>query len=333
MAPVAASRGPFNCPTEQNRRVTSFSELFASVQARRESGDLAGALALFEGRERDFPLQKGLVFLIRAELLGELRQPDRAIESLDAALLSGCRYKRSWLDENPRLAALRNLPGFRDVTERSARRYEEDSAAARPELTVLMPEGPTPRAGYPLLVALHGNNSTMADTVGYWSSPTRAGWVIAVPQSSEIGVSPGAFTWNETDRTVREVTAHIGEIAKRTRLDPDRLMMGGFSMGGLQAMALPLTGRVRARAFVAVAAWLPRIGEFATMLDRGPGRELSGYVVVGTRDPNSDGAKQLVALLVKHRVRAHLDLREELGHEYPADMPETLDRALSFASI
>jgi dienelactone hydrolase len=313
--------------------LTSFSELFASVQASRESGDLAGALALFEGRERDFPMQKGLVFLVRAELLAELHQPDRAIESLDAAVDSGCRYKRSWLDENPRLAALRSLERFRDLTERSARRYEEDSAAARPELTVVMPEDAAPPAGYPLLVALHGNNSTMADTVAHWSSPTRAGWVVAVPQSSEIGVSPGAFTWNETDRTVREVTAHIGAIGKRTSLDPDRLMIGGFSMGGLQAMALPLTGRVRARSFVAVAPWLPRIGEFATMLDRGPGRELSGYVVVGTRDPSCDGAKQLVALLANHRIRAHLDLRGELGHDYPADMPETLDRALSFASV
>ena len=312
--------------------MTSFSEVFASVQARRELGDLAGALALFEGRERDFPLQKGLVFLVRAELLAEMRQPDRAIESLDAALASGCRYKRSWLEENPRLAALRGSVLFRDVTERSARRHEEESAAARPELNVVMPESATPPAGYPLLVALHGNNSTMVDTVAHWSSPASAGWVVAVPQSSEIGVSPGAFIWNETERAVREVTAHISEIAKRTRLDPDRLVMGGFSMGGLHAMALPLTARIRARAFIAVAAWLPNIREFATMLDRGPGRDLSGYVVVGRRDPDCDGAKQLVALLTKHRVRAHLDLREDLGHEYPADMPETLSRALAFAS-
>jgi len=312
--------------------MTSFSELFASVQARRESGDLAGALALFEGRERDFPLQKGLVFLVRAELLAELRQPDQAIESLEAALASGCRYKRSWLEENPRLAALRGFARFGDVTERSARRHEEDSAAARPELNVVMPESAAPPLGYPLLVALHGNNSTLADTVAQWSSPASAGWVVAVPQSSEIGVSPGAFIWNETERAVREVTAHISEIAKGTRLDPDRLVMGGFSMGGLQAIAIPLTARIRARAFVAVAAWLPNIREFATMLDRGPGRDLSGYVVVGRRDPNCDGAKQLVALLTKHRVHAHLDLREDLGHEYPADMPETLSRALAFAS-
>src|SRR2546430_480357 len=87
--------------SSQNSRVTtSFSEVFAAAQARRESGDLAGALALFEGCERDFPLQKGLVFLVRAELLAELRQPDRAIETLDAALASGCRYKRSWLQVN-----------------------------------------------------------------------------------------------------------------------------------------------------------------------------------------------------------------------------------------
>ena len=312
--------------------MTSFSELFAAVQTRRESGDFAGALALFEGRESDFALQKGLVFLVRAELLTELAQPDRAIDSLDAALASGCRYKRSWLDENPRLSALRGSPRFREVTERSARRYEEDSAAARPELTLVMPAGAAPPAGYPLLVALHGNNSTMSDTVGYWSSPARAGWVVAVPQSSEIGVSPGAFTWNETERTVREVTAHIREIGKRTQLDPDRVVMGGFSMGGLQAIALPLTARIRARAFIAVAAWLPTIGEFATMLDRGPGRDLSGYIVVGGRDPSCDGAKQLVALLVRHRVRAELDLRDDLGHEYPPDMPQTLSRAMAFMS-
>ena len=119
--------------------MTSFSELFADAQARRESGDLAGALALFDGREQDLPLQKGLVYLVRAELFAQLGQPDRAIDTLDAALASGCRYKRSWLEENKRLAPLRGSSLFRDLTERSARRYEEDSAAARPELTVVMP--------------------------------------------------------------------------------------------------------------------------------------------------------------------------------------------------
>ena len=89
--------------------MTSFSELFADAQARRESGDLAGALALFDGREQDLPLQKGLVYLVRAELFAQLGQPDRAIDSLDAALASGCRYKRSWLEENKRLAPVEGL--------------------------------------------------------------------------------------------------------------------------------------------------------------------------------------------------------------------------------
>ena len=311
--------------------MTSFSELFADAQARRESGDLTGALALFDGREQDLPLQKGLVYLVRAELFAQLGQPDRAIDTLDAALASGCRYKRSWLEENKRLAPLRGSSLFRDLTERSARRYEEDSAAARPELTVVMPRNAAPGTEYPLLVALHGNNSTMAETVTHWSSAAHAGWVVAVPQSSEIGASPGAFVWNQTERTAGEVTAHIAEIGKRTHIHSDRVVLGGFSMGGLQAIALPLSARVRARAFIAVAAWLPEIREFATMLDRGPGRELRGYVVVGERDPSREGAKQLVALLAKHRVRVELDLRADLGHEYPADMPETLRRALASA--
>src|SRR5207253_4467279 len=132
------------------------------------------------------------------------------------------RWPRDWSSD----VCSSDLVLFRDVIERSARRHEEESAAARPELNVVMPESAPPPLGYPLLVALHGNNSTMADTVAQWSSPASAGWVVAVPQSSEIGVSPGAFIWNETERAVREVTAHISEIAKGTRLDPDRLVMG-----------------------------------------------------------------------------------------------------------
>src|SRR5438270_13562702 len=118
--------------------MTSFSELFASAQARRESGDLTGALALFDGREEDLPLQKGLVYLVRAELLAELGQPDRAIDSLDAALASGCRYKRSWLEGNKRRAPLRGLPPLSDLMDRAARSSEEESAAARPQLRVVM---------------------------------------------------------------------------------------------------------------------------------------------------------------------------------------------------
>src|SRR5438128_10420704 len=194
--------------------MTSFSELFASVQARRESGDLAGALALFEGRERDFPLQKGLVFLVPAELLAELRQPEQAIESLEAALASGCRYKRSWLEENPRLAALRGFARFGDVTARSARRHEEDSAAARPELNVVMPESAAPPLGYPLLVALHGDNSTMADTVAQWSSPQTAGGGVPVPRSGRIGGGPGPFTSKRTRRAVRDVPPPIAELPR-----------------------------------------------------------------------------------------------------------------------
>src|SRR5438874_11922232 len=98
--------------------MTSFSELFADAQARRESGDLTGALALFDGREGDLPLQKGLVYLVRAELLAELGQPDRAIDSLDAALASGGRSKRSWLEDNTRRRPLRGAAALRVVVAR-----------------------------------------------------------------------------------------------------------------------------------------------------------------------------------------------------------------------
>src|SRR5207253_8496651 len=95
------------------------------------------------------------------------------------------RWPRDWSSD----VCSSDLVLFRDVIERSARRHEEESAAARPELNVVMPESAPPPLGYPLLVALHGNNSTMADTVAQWSSPASAG------RSEERRVGKGGRGW------------------------------------------------------------------------------------------------------------------------------------------
>ena len=59
---------------------------------------------------------------------------------------------------------------------------------------------------------------------------------------------------------------------------------------------------------------------------------LRAYVVVGERDPSRDGARRLVDVMTSHGVRARLDEREGVGHDYPDDMTETLATALAFAT-
>ncbi len=308
----------------------SFTDLYADVTRRREAGDGEGAIALLRDNLKTFPLHRGVVHLVLAELLADAGRPKDAIEILSQAFTAGCRFKATWLSENRHFASLAADPRFGRVVARLAERYEADAAAARPDLLIRAPAGEPGPDGRPLLVALHGNNSNARETARYWSSAVAAGWVLAVPQSSEIGTSPDAYTWNDRTRAKREIDAHVARAGELHRLDRRRTVLAGFSMGGLQAIALALGHGATACGVLPVAAWLPDIAEFAALAASGSARLVPMYIVVGDQDPSLDGATQLAALLKMHGVGVTLDVRAGIGHRYPADMDATLGRALSF---
>ena len=310
----------------------SFTDLNADVDRRRAAGDVEGAVALLRENVKTFPLHRGVVHLVLAEILVAAGRPKEAVDSLQEAFTAGCRYKADWLTGDAQLAPLVADPRFIKVVRKVDERYVADAAAARPDLLIRAPAGAPAPAGRPLLVALHGNNSNARETARYWSSAVNDGWVVAIPQSSEVGMSPNAFTWNDRARAHAETLVHVARAKELHRIDERRIVLAGFSMGGLQAIALPLALGFKARGIIPVAAWLPHVRELAPLVGQGAARGLRAYVVVGGDDPSHAGAKHLVDLLNKDGATARLDARPGLGHEYPADMDATLTRALEFVA-
>ena len=283
-------------------------------------------------RFRANPLQRGLALLLEAGNHAEAGRTSEAIETLERSLAEGCRYRGAWLMEDRRLASLRDEPRFIDVVARSEARYAADAAAARPHLTFAIPDELPDAFGYPLLVVLHGNNSNARVTAPQWTSLADAGWVVAVPQSGEIGMTPDAYTWNDRERTASELDVHIEKVKRATSIDVGRIVLAGFSMGATQAIALALTRRIKVRGIIPVAAWLPRIDEFRTLVEGGAGKVLRAYGVVGDKDSSLAGTRELFEIFAANKVRAELEVRAGLGHDYPADMSATIARAVKFVT-
>jgi len=281
-------------------------------------------------RYRANPLARGLAHLVEAGNHAEAGRADDAVDALERALAAGCRYKAAWLDQDRRLASLRTDPRFIDLVARSDMRYTEDAAAARPRLTFAIPDDLPDAFGYPLLIVLHGNNSNSTVTAPQWSSLADAGWVVAVPQSSEIGMTPDAFTWNDRERTAAELDVHLEKVKRATSIDVGRIVLAGFSMGATQALGIALTRRIKVRGVLPIAAWLPHVREFRTLVEGGAGKVLRVYGVVGENDASIAGTRELFDIFAAHKMRSELEVRAGLGHEYPADMSETISRATKF---
>jgi predicted esterase len=310
--------------------LNSFTDLYADVGRRRAAGDVDGAIALLRENVKTFPLHRGVVYLVLAEFLVANGQSKEALDALQEAFTVGCRYKGEWLTADPQLAAVVNDPRYIKIVKKVDERYRVDAAAARSDLLVRAPSGEVPSSGRPLLVALHGNNSNARETARYWSSAVQDGWVVAIPQSSEIGSSPDAYLWNDRARTLAEIQPHIARVKELHKIDSRRIVLAGFSMGGLQAIALPLVLGLEVRGVLPISPWLPNIEELRPIIAALADSHLRAYMVMGEDDPSFGPAMELAGLLQKHKATVKLDARPGVGHEYPTDMETTLSRALKF---
>ena len=261
------------------------------------------------------------------------RAGDRAgsMRVLRSALDRGAWFDESMLQDSD-FDQLREDPDFKDLYSRSVALKRQAATQARPELQLLVPGTPAPAHGYPLLVTLHGNSSNAALTAHEWAGATARGWLVAAPQSSQVGRRHGVFVWNDSNLATLELKAQLAAIERSHPVDWTRFIFGGFSLGAFQAALMVLQRQAANQGFVMVSPGMPTpepLLEAARNIDP---RSVRGYVLLGGDDaPQAiENARRLVAALNDTGIRTQLDERPGLGHEYPNDFETTLEGALEF---
>jgi predicted esterase len=298
-----------------------------------QARDYAGALEILTREGDQFPEEAANVLYLRSCMAARVGQPDLALQILEDALDRNLWYGEQVMRESPSWQPLQGLPAF----ERLAALCKERQVAAEigPDLRVLDPAGGCP-AGEPcpLFLALHGNADTADSAIGGWRAVAEAGWRLVALQSSQVG-GANAYLWNDQETALRETAVQYAELRAQYAMDPARLVVAGFSLGGETALRIVLSGSIPAPAFILLgpggptmetpAAWLPLIAQ-------GAARGVRGYVFLGERDNavEQDAARRVVDLLNANGVPCGLEMLPNLAHAYPTDFGPGLRRALAF---
>ncbi|MEO7910346.1 MAG: PHB depolymerase family esterase [Roseiflexaceae bacterium] len=254
--------------------------------------------------------------------------PALALRLIAEALDTGYWYGEADLRDDSDLAALHSIPEFERLVVLASQRRNEAVAQAKPDLKMLLPANDaTP---YPLLLALHGNNSNIADSERYWRSAVEHGWLVALPQSSQI-MSANHYGWNDRGWAVREITQHAATVREQYPIDPTRVAVAGFSMGGGLAAKLALSGDLPARGFIGVGPFLANVGSVLPLLEAPRERPLRAYLIASQRDAYCYSvAQELAELLPAHGIACELELHLDLGHDFPPEFERSLIKGLDF---
>jgi predicted esterase len=313
----------------------TFSDLEKQLYQLYQNGEYAQALDLATRKAGRFPTEAWLVTYWRICMASLLDETALALQLLEEALAAGLWYAEAQLREDTDLQSLQGLPEFERLVEVCRKREAEAQAQAAPVLLTLQPEDQCQagRQPCPLLLVLHGNNKSAEGSVGFWSSAVSKGWLLALPQSSQVR-SPGGYAWNDRDRAVREIQEHYATLCEQYAIDPDRVVLAGFSLGGELAIWLAMSGTIEARGFIAVGPGGPYMNEpdkWMPLIEASQGSGLRGYLVVGEQDVFCyEGTQALAALLKSRDIPCELEMHPNLGHDFPPEFQQSLTRALEF---
>lgn len=304
----------------------TFADLQREVFGAHGIGDYRKALEAVEQEGGRFPDQEWRIYYWRACLTSRLNDVQAALQLLDEALAHGHWFPESTLRRDEDLRPLWGLPEFERVVEVCKARQQEAQQAAITKLITVEPEAEPP---FPLLIALHGSLSNAESSVPFWRPAVERGWLLAVPQSSQVG--PVGFLWGDRDWAAREIGEHHAALLESHGVDPERVVLGGFSRGAEVAAWLAMSGAIPARGLVAVGPPVGDLDDWQPLL--GPAREagVRGYLLVGEEDQFClEGTKGLGAMLNYNGIPCEVDLRPGLGHDFPPDFDRTLARALDY---
>jgi predicted esterase len=292
-----------------------------------ENKQYAEALEYIQENAARFPQHRAQTYNWRMCVLALMGQRQQAVDLLEEALDQGIWWSEPVLTEDEDLANLQDLEEFQNLVARSEAMHARASSSA-PRSPLGFPPEDSAEKPYPVLLALHGRNSYASFEAPYWQSVTQQGWFLGMPRASEL-IDNEHASWDDTPTAVQEVHRQYRQLLRSYPLDPDRLVLGGFSQGAGLAIRLSLTGALPAEKWIAVAPWLPDAEELATTLPDSVRSPLGrGYVILGEDDPLTEQFPTIAQLLDACGVDYEVERVPGLGHMYPDDFEQTLLRAL-----
>lgn len=191
----------------------------------------------------------------------------------------------------------------------------------------VLPEGLDTSKPAPVIIALHGFGGNAKELVGAWKNAAAAiGAILIVPQAPNA-TGPG-FEWGNMRQAEFLTLKVLDDAARKHKIDESRIILSGFSQGGMMAYSIAFKNPKRFRGVIPVAA-VYNAG-MATSAGSAKNEAPRFFIMVGDRDnvfeANQRADRDLEAAGIPHQLKVYKDL----GHAFPNDRDAELALALKY---
>ena len=300
------------------------------------------ALAVAFQAQEKFPERHAKTSYWIGCLKSRLGESEEALQTLEKASKDGIWWPDQALLMEPDLEPLQNRPEFKAIVAESQRLQQRALLRAKPGVMVLTPRTISPKEGQPLIIALTPRAGHPGEFADQWNGARNRGFLLAVPHSSQP-ISSEEYCWDNPERSEHDVAWAYKQVRDKYNIDPDKVIVAGFSQGAALAIHLTLNRTFPCRGFIAVAAsdWVAPESKpagqrehpseaFASFIRTKEVRGLKGVIIMGDKDPFLPKVKMLLDGMLERGFNCKIDVVHNLGHEFPSDFEKRLESATHF---
>lgn len=270
---------------------------------------------------------------------------DETLDIIDNLIDNGfiCPLWRfSLLNKNSRY---KNLKSKNDLLRIEAERESKF------KYKVYIPQGYTKEKKYPLFISLHGDGDDVDYHIRFWKPEflVKRGFIVVCPQSSQR-IAHNSYVWNikelyyqyemeekifdieyfEMYKSMREELGRCYDsISQQYSIDQDKIIIGGFSGGAHAAIDMALSDRIPIKGTILLCSQRPKsfIEESANIAAQ---KGIRWVFMEGEKDVPVQDVEEMMGTLNKFGECCEYIINDGIGHWYPDDLENKLDKALTF---
>jgi len=312
--------GPLCAALAQEPERWTLKRLREAYREAYESANYDYAIELMLALDRKSPDQPNQAYDL-ACLYSLTGQKDEAISWLRrSAELGFAGHRLVTFDDD--LANIRSRTEFADSVAKIAKSYEKALAAFKeragdPNPVIILPPNHGTDMPAPLIVAMHGYGGEAPEMADAWrEAAAELGAIVIAPRAIRK-VKGAGYSWGLTDEAEFLVLRAIDHVAARYKIDPERIVLMGFSQGAYLSLAIGLRNPER---FCGV---IPLCGGYHPIVikeaDRSAKRWPRFFLMAGDRDAGTPDMRKAAVDLEKFGASVRIVVYKNTGHQFPPD--------------
>lgn len=205
--------------------------------------------------------------------------------------------------------------------------FETPDKNAKAEYYVNLPDNYNPEIEYPLIIVLHGGVGNSHSTFTNWNSKIIKKDCISVfPQGRIIKDS---YRRRYGSKGIEDITEIYKQVIDKYPVDTSKVILAGQSLGGFLSLQLAYEHIHTCGLFLAFTV-RPKDFDFEKAISF-KNRHIKIYMICGEKDRMFfPGQKKIAEILSAANVEHTNITYPELGHGFPDDFPEQLDKGIIY---